>query len=217
MKKQKGLIMMLTCFLTCVLIVTAAIGTTLAFYSGKGDLNNKLTTKESSVYLDEVFDPTDKWLPGEEKTKEVKFGNRGTSDQVIRFKVELQWLDKDDDDTWVPVTTAPVAINWTNSFKDGIDWDDSFVADASDEGWYYYNKILEAGDETPAVMESVTFESKLANAVIGDSKDDFSSTTYRIKIYMESVDVNLDITDSEWSKVFVKGSGGSLTWSVATP
>ena len=204
--------MMLTCFLTCVLIVTAAIGTTLAFYSSTGNLNNKLATKESSVYLDEVFDPTDKWLPGESKTKEVKFGNRGTNDQVIRFKVVLQWLDKDDDE-WNDVATSnPVEINYTNSFKDGNDWDDSFVSDASDEGWYYYNEVLKAGAETPTVMDSVTFSTKLANAVIGDSKEDFSSTTYRIKIYMESVDVNKDITDSEWNKTFIL-SGNTITWS----
>ena len=203
---------MLTCFLTCVLIVTAAIGTTLAFYSNKGDLKNNLSTKNSSVYLDEVFDPTDKWLPGESKTKEVKFGNRGTSDQVIRFKVVLQWLDKDDDE-WNDVeTNNPVEINYTNSFKEGNDWDDSFVADAYDEGWYYYNEVLKVGDETPTVMDSVTFSSKLANAIIGDSKDDFSSTTYRIRIYMESVDVNEDITDSEWNKTFTL-SGNTLTWS----
>jgi hypothetical protein len=214
MRRNTKIVTMLICFLICVVTLTAAIGTTLAFYTGGGDLKNNLATKDSSLYLEEEFNPDDKWLPGETKEKVVNFKNSGKSDQVIRFKVELQWLNKSDG-TWVPATTDPVKINWHTSL--GTDWDDSFVADVSDKGWYYYNKILAVGEATPAVMNSVTFSPKLANAVIGDSKDDFSGTTYRIKVYMEGVDVSSDITTITWGKAFVKGSGDSLTWSAATP
>ena len=209
MRKNTKIITMLVCFLLCMVTMTAAIGTTLAFYSGGGDLKNNLATKDSSLYLEEEFSPDDKWLPGETKEKVVNFKNSGKGDQVIRFKVELQWLNKSNG-TWTPVTTDPVKINWHTSL--GTDWNNSFVADASNPGWYYYNKILAAGEATPAVMNSVTFSSKLANAVIGDSKDDFSGTTYRIKVYMEGVDVNSDITTTTWSKKFTR-SGNNLTWS----
>ena len=208
---------MFVCFLLCVVTMTVAIGTTLAFYSGGGNLQNNLGTKDSSVYLEEKFSPEDDWLPGETKTKEVKFGNDGDGAQVIRFKVELQWLNKSNGE-WNNIETSdPVEINWSDSFKDGDDWDDNFIADASSPGWYYYNKILEKGDETPVVMESVTFSPKLANAVIGDSKEDFSGTTYRIKVYMEGIDATSAIATQTWGKAFVKDSGDILTWSVAPP
>ena len=201
MQKNTKVITMLACFLVCAITVTASIGTTLAFYSGGGDLKNNLATKESSLYLEEVFDPNDKWLPGETKAKKVHFGNDGESSQVIRFKVVLEWLDKDNN-KWTPTTASPVEIKWTTNLA--AEWDNSFLGS---NGWYYYRKILPAGQETNAVMESVTFSPGLS--------DDFASTTYRIKIYMEGVDVSPEITKAEWDKMTFTESAGTLTWSVA--
>ena len=205
MQKKTKIVTMIACFLICAITLTVAIGTTLAFYSGGGDLKNNLGTKESSLYLEEKFSTNDKWLPGETKEKQIHFGNEGESDQVIRFKVELQWLDKDDG-TWTPDNSTPVEINWNASLA--TNWDNSFL---STDGWYYYKKILPVGQETAAVMDSVTFSEDLADASSGYS-DDFTSTTYRIKVYMEGVDVNSGITKSTWSKTFTK-SGDNLTWS----
>ena len=206
MRKNTKIITMLVCFLLCMVTMTAAIGTTLAFYSGGGNLQNNLATKDSSVYLEEEFSPDDDWLPGETKIKEVNFGNDGKSDQVIRFRVEVQWLNASNG-TWTPTTSNPVKINWNSSL--GTDWDSSFVASG---GWYYYKKILLVGTKTPAVIDSVTFSAELANKVNDIYRDNFSATTYRIRIYMEGADVDSDITTSVWSKKFTR-SGNNLTWS----
>ena len=205
MKKQKRLVMMLTCLLTCVLIITLAIGTTLAYYNNADSLTNKLVTTDSSVYLDEQFAPADDWLPGETKTKEVVFGNHGTSNQVIRFRVERAWLDESNN-TWNPVISNPVTINWRANWLN--DWDDSFI---SDGGWYYYNKVLAINDETDPVMESVTFSPDLAN---DNHIADAAHKTYRIRVYMEAADVNSDITGAEWGKKFTNNNG-NVTWSAS--
>jgi len=206
MQKKTKMVTMIACFLVCAITIATAIGTTLAFYSGGGNLKNDLGTKESSVYLEEEFSPNDKWLPGETKEKEVKFGNDGEKDQVIRFKVELQWLNKSNG-TWTPAASNPVKINYAASLT--ANWDNSFLGS---DGWYYYKKVLPAGGSTPVVMESVTFSPELANAINDEYLDDFTSTTYRITVYMEGVDVNTDVTKAAWTKNFTE-SGGNLTWS----
>ena len=205
------MVTMIACFLVCMIAIITAIGTTLAFYSGGGDLKNNLGTKESSVYLEEKFSPDDNWLPGETKQKEVKFGNDGESDQVIRFKVELQWLNKNDNE-WTPVSPSDpddelVTINYNTSLA--ANWDNSFLGI---DGWYYYKKVLPIGQETAVVMDTVTFSSELANAINDEYPDDFTSTTYRIIVYMEGVDVNTGITKTTWGKIFAE-NGGNLTWS----
>ena len=218
MQKRTKMVTMIACFLVCMISIITAIGTTLAFYSGGGDLENNLDTKEnSSVYLEEEFKPDDKWLPGETKQKKVKFGNDGKVDQVIRFKVELQWLKKDGSgwDSMVLSTTeaTPVTINWNASLA--TDWDNTFVD--SDNGWYYYKKILPPNTSEAnkaVVMDSVTFKPGLSNTTSTIYPNDFSATTYRIKVIMEGVDVDAATTVAAWGKTFTK-SGSTLTWSAS--
>jgi len=208
MQKRTKMVTMIACFLVCMISIMTAIGTTLAFHSGGGELQNKLGTKKSSVYLEEEFKPDDKWLPGETKEKKVHFGNDGENDQVIRFKVVREWLD-DNGDTWTPDASNPAEITWEASLA--TDWDASFL---SNDGWYYYKQVLPAGETTSAVMNSVKFSSELANEENDVYKDDFSGMTYRIKVYMEGVDVDSDITKTTWGKIFSQ-SGNTLTWSAS--
>ena len=187
--KQRTKLAMMT---TCLVLLIAVIGVTIAFYSNQGgSIKNTVTTKSSSVYLQELFDPEDYWLPGETKQKELNFGNQGERDQVIRFRIETQWLSESGGG-WEPTTEKPATINWTNAFKE--EW-----TSPDDKGWHYYKKVLPADKETTAVMESVTFSTNLTNdSQIGDA----TKVTYRIVIYMEAVDADSRITNASWDKTF---------------
>ena len=186
----------------CLFSVIFIAETALAFYGNQGgSIENEMTTKGSSVYMQELFDPADYWLPGESKQKELKFGNKGEQDQVIRFRVETQWFSLSGGG-WIPTTENPVAIKWTSALTQ--EW----MSFGETQGWYYYNKILPVGGETAKVMEAVKFGEGLSN----DSYvEDFTNTTYRIVIYMEALDVNPAITRENWGKTFTKGS--SLNWT----
>ena len=174
---------------------------TLTFYVNQGgSIDNEMATKGSSVYMQELFDPADYWLPGESKQKELEFGNKGEQDQVIRFRVETQWFSRSGDD-WVPTTENPVEIKWTSALTQ--EW----VSFGEAQGWYYYNKILPVGGKTAKVMETVKFEEELSNDSCGE---DFTKTTYRIVIYMEALDVSSVITKEKWGKTFIQGEG--LDW-----
>ena len=183
--------------------VVAVAGVTTAFYSNKSiAMENTMATKSSSVYIQELFNPADYWLPGETKQKEVKFGNKGERDQVIRFRVEMQWRDESGAVLAIE-TEKPVEIKWTSAFNQ--EW----TSFQDDNGWYYYKKVLPAGEETAEVMANVVFSTKLSN----DSEiEDFTHTTYRIVIHMEGLDVNSTIAYAKWGKTFTEDNG--LLWDM---
>jgi hypothetical protein len=197
MKRKAKLIISCLCFMTLAI----AMGTTLAFYSNRGGtIENVMSTKGSSVYLQELFNPEDYWLAGETKQKELMFGNQGERDQVIRFRIELQWINSSGG-ALEPITEAPVEIKWAEALTE--EW----VRFIDDNGWYYYEKILPAGGETAAVMESVTFSTKLSN---DKQVEDFTHATYQIVVYMEALDVDSVITQAKWEKTFTVEEG--LVW-----
>ena len=186
----------------CSILALSLMSSAYAYYSSAGSLRNTLTTTGSSIYLREIFNPNDDWLPGETKPKEVNFGNGGKSDQVIRFRVEGQWKNSADED-WSPLAENPVEINWTQSLAD--DW--TMIVSAGGREWYYYDHILRKDDETPMVMESVVFSRTLSN---DSHAEDFTNTTYRIVVYLESLKVSAEITGAEWGVTFTGES--ALEW-----
>ena len=197
MKQKAKLIMSCICFMTLAI----AVGETLAFYNNRGGtIENIMSTKRSSVYLQELFNPEDYWLAGETKQKELKFGNQGERDQVIRFRIELQWISSSGV-VLEPITEEPVEIKWAEALSE--EWAEF----AGDNDWYYYEKILPAGGETDAVMESVKFSSRLSN---DKQVEDFTHATYQIVIYMEALDVDSVITQAKWGKTFTIENG--LVW-----
>ena len=197
MKQKAGIIMLLA---GLTLVITIMESTTAFYGNVNGEHQNTLQTKGSSLYLQELFDPQDYWLPGETKQKELNFGNEGEQNQVIRFRVELKWKDKNGEN-WIPATTTPVKINWTSAFEK--EWTNF----KEKEGWYYYNQVLLAGSETKNIMESATFPSNFSNDT---QADDFTHATYCIKVYMEGLDVNSAVTNIEWGKTFTGET--SLAW-----
>lgn len=206
--------------LVAFLVLTALIGTSLAYYTGQGNLDNTMITQaRSEVYLSEYFLPNDLWLPGETKDKKVQFGNQREVDQVIRYRVITEWFDNkgtpdnlDDDIPWAWTGTydpEPAVINYTSEITGpGETW-------TLHGSYYYYNKVLPAkkygnNSETPPVIESVTFSWELSNGKT--QADDFSNKTCRITIQMEAVAVDPEITTEAWGMKFTK-NGNELVWS----
>ena len=201
------------------LFLAVLLGTTTAYYTTSKGVENVLTTNGAEVYIQEYFNPSDLWLPGETKTKEVHFGNSHNMDQVIRFTVEISWYNnngtpanRNDDTPWTytgTYTPAPVVINWTGEITGGsATW-------TKIGNYYYYNKVLQkqAGATptvTPPVIGSVTFSPALSND--GIHAEDFSNKACKITIKMEALDVNTAFTQAEWN-VKLGGSGSSLTWT----
>ena len=199
---------------------------TYAFYTASTDVQNRIKAGDSEVYLQELFSPDDLWLAGETKTKEVVFGNQGESDQVIRFKVTVEWYDNNgtpnnlsDDIPWAYVGTyspEPVVINFTSEIT-GLSATWTKIGD-----YYYYNNVLagQSGSsptETLPVIDSVTFSNAISNAEY-EFGDDFSNKAVKITVEMQALRVDKSIIEDAWTGVvFTPGAGGAITWTPKGP
>lgn len=73
------------------LLFLAAAGLTYAYYNSMKDFKNEFQVKEPGVAINEKFNPTDWWVPGEEKSKQIWFTNTGEMDMLLRFKLKIEW------------------------------------------------------------------------------------------------------------------------------
>lgn len=221
MKIEKKSIMAFILGMAMLATVTASA----AYYSSGQTMDNRLIVKNSEVLLSEIFNPGDMWLPGETKQKEVCFGNRGDTDQVIRFKVSEMWYENNgtpgdltDDsplqaDWWQgSYSENPAAINWTGNISGpGSKW--VKIGD-----WYYLKEVLPKKSGTGPSMtgnaiDSVTFSDELSNASPGAS-DDFSKKRFSLSVEMQTLCVSSEVTQEEWGVVFTTGTNG-LDWSIS--
>ena len=80
MKNKRRMILILG------VLIPLVIGSTWAYFSKTVKMDNQFQSSEAKVYLNEKFDPKDRWVPGEEKQKEVRFGNEGQISAVLRVR-----------------------------------------------------------------------------------------------------------------------------------
>ena len=206
-------------FLVLTLLLVTIIGATIAYYSSQKDFENEFQVKEPGVAIEEKFNPADHWVPGEEKSKEVWFKNTGQMDMLLRFSVEIAW------DESVPHPNRPaqevITLYW-NGGEDGripaVPGDTApiefqrIVQDG--ESYYYYTKVLKAGESTQHTLESVKFATNLSND--GHNNSDYSNTQLLVTIKGETV-LAVEEAVEEWNELpQIKADihkDGTVTWS----
>lgn len=175
-----------------------------AFFQKTLDVSNPFSTGKAKVYLNETFDVDDKWVPGEEKQKEVCFGNDGSTAVVLRakFSTSLQMADGS------PVTDETVLngfqLNYADSFKS--EWEEH-------DGWYYYTKVLDVNSKTDITLKSVTISSRLSNDVHG-IQEDYSKATMDVVAEGEMLQSTVTEGSAElenW-EYYPQVSGTTVTW-----
>lgn len=211
------------------LLFLAAAGLTYAYYNSMKDFKNEFRTPKPGVAIHEIFDPSDYWVPGEEKSKKALFSNSGESDMLLRFKVDIAWDGADSDHP----QNAPenfVTLYWKDSSNkkgdgtpDPIELSEASGRDDFDfvlgpDGYYYYKKVLKAeGSDmslTQDVLQSVKFSEHLSND--GHANSNYSNVQINVKIQGETVLASAGgkAAEDEWdavNKVFI-GEGDSVMW-----
>lgn len=167
------------------------VGSAFAYFQKKVGMDNRFRSKEAKVYLNEKFDPNDRWVPGEEKQKEVRFGNEGEIEAVlrVRFTPILKGQDGKED----KVAAEKFKLNFSKDFD--TDWMKS-------GDWYYYKKTLSSGELTDVTLKSVTISDVIGNDEHGISKD-YSNAVYDVKIEGELLQASL-----------AKEAASSMNWGL---
>lgn len=197
-KSNKILLFAALCF---VLVITCVY----AYFSSTLPVTNLFSTGKANIYLDETFDVDDKWVPGEEKQKEVTFGNNGDVDVVIRAKFKPEITLKDG--------TKVADINILNGFT--LNYASSFASEweKHDDGWYYYKKVLKPNEKTSQTLVSVTISKNISNDIHGNEAD-YSGAGMDVDIECEAIQTNVskDSSDLQGWNVYPVISGMEVSW-----
>ncbi len=194
-----------------IVVAAAAVavliaGVSLAYYYASSDIPNRFETAEAKVYMSEKFDPSDKWVPGEEKQKEASFGNSGDTDAVIRIRFDKTLRLSDGTE----VSDQDILESFTLNFDDGFS--SSWVRGS--DGWYYGRNVLKQGEMTDVTLRSVTVSSLLSNDVHG-VKTDYSSAVFSVDVKGELIQASLakEAAEAQGWGMIPQISGSTVGWS----
>ena len=199
MKKKKSKKILLIFGLLSLLV----IGGTMAYFQKSESIDNKFKSAEAKVYLNEKFDPNDEWVPGEEKQKEVRFGNEGKIAAVLRVKfIPVLKLKNGTEDS---EAAKGFLLNFVDDFTQN--WTEK-------DGWYYYNKVLSPEELTDITLKSVT----ISDAIGNDEHrivTDYSGASYDVKIEGELLQASLATEAARYMKwgMTPTVTGETVTWN----
>lgn len=163
---MKRKLLILSVLVICIANLAAG---TLAYFNAEDTAHNVITSGGVGIKLiektksddgDTLVDFPEGGLtgivPGTSASKIVSVENTGSAAAWIRVKVEttITGSDKEalaleigDDDNKIPVITFTPGENWT----------------LGEDGYYYYNKSVAAGDSTGTLFEEVNFAPQMGN------------------------------------------------------
>ncbi len=211
------------------LVAAAAIGTTFAWQKWELSITNNLKAHDVVVTIEEEFDG------GPDKV--VRFQNNGDASVFLRVCYSEYWIsgEPDTDD----IHSKP---NWSDG-KDEVKptyilpniskvgevankvwedvWPDSVPCEENDlwvkkEGWYYYKRILKAGELTAPILSEVKF--------LENRPEEYKTAHYRLYFKAEVVqcsdgnntlnsdEVNTNATLSVFGKEAQVDEDGSVSW-----
>ena len=147
-------------FLTAVLVcLSIAMTGTLAYFTADNVAHNVITTGKVNIALQEwadedqtvPFENLEGVMPGNEITKIAIVENTGTAPAWIRVKIDIA-VTKQIGNEVLTLPSDKVTVNIdTKSWKLGTD------------GYYYYQKALDADAKTKPIFTSVLFDKGMGN------------------------------------------------------
>ncbi|MGL4570183.1 MAG: BsaA family SipW-dependent biofilm matrix protein [Clostridium sp.] len=184
------------------IISVSVIGGTLAWFTDKQEVSNKISTGAIKHTIIEKFDEntSQNLLPGEEINKDVWIHNIEKSDSLLRVKITPIWVnengDKVADATSEEVTAVIKNDKWT----------------LGNDGYYYYNEVFkshnkdEAHPSSEEIDEETTlptcYSDQLLNSIalsgnLSD-QDKYANRKLDVIVKSETVQVNKDAYNTEW-------------------
>ncbi len=178
------------------ILLFAAVGGTFAYYYTQVVIPNEFKTQTYNVTLEEEF--YNDW-----GTKQVTIKNEEETnvDVVLRINYNEMWSDTTGDVLSNVVNGENVVTkNWTTEFLNDFE--------KSDDGWYYYKKVLKAKGSVP-ILESV-FQNTTA---ILNSPDAhlYNAYDYRLVFNFEAIQANEKAVKDIWGKNIIM-NGSDITW-----
>lgn len=197
-----------TGLIIALIVSCLAMGAVYAYWIENMSLNNEFVADTLEATIEETF--TQGTAPSGEVTKKVTFKNNGSAAAFLRVAYSETWTNGSDSDKGIlsnKVGNRDVAVkNWNwNDWQDGSD------------GWYYYKKLLQPGENSSQVLDKVTFPEYTGEYECYEGAD------YQLYFRMELLQasdsprtlnsdaVNADSSTTVWGKKATV-SGTSVAW-----
>ncbi len=174
------------------LFVVALIAGISAYFYQEVFLNNPFSTQQYGGAMVETFTPENDWEPGMQVTKDVAIENTGDYDLFVRVFMDEVWENATGPFYTLDSATPLFNMNtYTDELVSGgtVVYKELNVAETDDwtwfpdDGYFYYEYILEPGDTTQSLLESLTLAAKA------------SMGTYIETVYYKLTD------DIDWTEV----------------
>ena len=198
MKNKKSLMAIIA------LVLVLVVGSTFAYFYTTADFENQFNLGKYNVVIKEVFEPPEDWAPGDTTPKLITAKNEGQVPAVVRISYTETWTDEDGQTiNSNDIPNNAVIINFTTPSNWEYD---------SNDGYYYYKNILDAGDETDSLIQSVTLNSNLVGSVCVDGNGEstchdnmkgLAGANYKLTFNIEII--QSDLYQSTWNTNHVIG------------
>lgn len=151
-----------------VLALAVAAGT-FAYYTNTQNIDNQMKTLSYGSTLREEFTPSNNWQPGQEANKVVSVKNTGDYDLVVRVKLSETWTRSEEEVAFKTIDSTAGASKITTTKQenatDGLTANDDTVVTKTmddgiywtlgDDGYWYYNAVLEPGSTTESLLSKI--------------------------------------------------------------
>ncbi len=185
---KKKVLLILGIFLV---FVTTTIS--LAYFTSKEKKENKFSIGSIQTKINEDFDKNSeevKNLSTIAVKKKVCIENTGKNPVLVRVIITPQWEKTDENGNIIGnIVSASnqVQLNFSNDIsKNWIKGND---------GYYYYNKVLEPKETTSYLLESV----QLKDNIPSDEKGEYKDRELEINVSSEATQVNEKALDNKWN------------------
>lgn len=188
-------------FFLLLLLVIGIVGGTIAYYYSEDNLINQFKTSTYNVTIEEEFYNT--W-----GTKKVSFVNKEETNTPVvlrinynefwRYEFEGVKLSLDNNVNGENLVTK----NWTTSFLDDFIY--------SEDGWYYYKKILDA-KELVQVLDSIVLKNSLVE--LSSYSEEYKHASYELDFNFEAIQANINAISQIWG-IDVNFEGDDVSWQI---
>jgi len=211
-KEKKPFIRAMCLLLLCAVMAIPVSGV-YAFREQTTAFENRFPMGSYEVELLEEFMPNETWVPGEMQSKEAFIQNTGSLSAFVRIKFEEQWEDMNGNLEYAGET---IIKEWAKSglFTTEGKVNSEYWTFNPNDGYYYYNDILEPG-ESVEILKSIQFASSVTNMTDGFN---YANAEYRLTFTED------DLLAEPWVEAIAQASAawgmqpsaddsGGITWT----
>lgn len=138
-RKEKGKRIVLPVVIICLLALIST-GGVIAYLMQNAEVNNAFSAGRVTCEVEETFINNIK--------SNVKVKNTGNTDEFIRAKIVVNWVSDNDDHTVYGIKPVPGPGNDYQIIFGTFGWD------YEDDGYYYYDQAVAAGETTGNLIET---------------------------------------------------------------